>query len=140
MHTVKVICVEYLKLFIWTQLNCSKYCYIISIIQFRYTVQKFLIFLCHTNNSIKHQSFVCTQLNGQTVLFDPLTGPYQVLTLRVRVNLGAMTMKGFSIFHTASGQESHHQMQFWIIFTTLMVEESYPPAEMQSVYSTPPAK
>ena len=68
-----------------------------------------------SNNSIKHQSFVCTQLNVKTVLFlavqfsmlfvctrfkcqtvllDPQIGPYQVLLLLLRVNLGVMAMKG----------------------------------------------
>ena len=30
------------------------------------------------------------------VLFDPLIGPYQVLPLRARVDLGAMAMKGYT--------------------------------------------
>ena len=34
-----------------------------------HTVKWFQVFLCITNNSIKHQLFVCTQLNDQTVLF-----------------------------------------------------------------------
>ena len=33
------------------------------------TVKWFQVLLCITNNSIKHQSFVYTQLNYQTVLF-----------------------------------------------------------------------
>ena len=41
-------------------------------------------------------SFVFTQFKCQTVLFDPQIGPYQVLPLRVRVNLGAMAMKSYS--------------------------------------------
>ena len=32
----------------------------------------FQILLCITNNSIKHQSFVYTQLNDQTVLFQAI--------------------------------------------------------------------
>ena len=35
------------------------------------------------------------------VLFDPKIGPYQVLPPRVRVNLGAMAMKGYSAFPKA---------------------------------------
>ena len=34
-----------------------------------HTVKWFQVLLCITNNSIKHQSFVYTQLNDQTVLF-----------------------------------------------------------------------
>ena len=32
------------------------------------------------------------------VLFNPLIGPYQVLQLRARVDLGAMAMKVYSAF------------------------------------------
>ena len=34
-----------------------------------HTVKWFQVLLCITNNSIKHQSFVYTQLNDQTILF-----------------------------------------------------------------------
>ena len=34
-----------------------------------------------SKKSIKHKSFVCTQCKCQTVLFDPLIGPYQVISL-----------------------------------------------------------
>ena len=76
-----------------------------------------------TNNSIKNQSFVYIQLNDQTllfqpsqssisfvcfqfkcqaVLFDPYIGPYQVLPLQARVDLGVMAMKGYSTFPQSS--------------------------------------
>ena len=76
-----------------------------------------------TNNSIKHQSFLYSQLNDQTVLFltslfstsfvfiqlkcptlllDPLGEPYQVLPLWARVDLGVMTMKEYSAFPKAT--------------------------------------
>ena len=50
------------------------YTYILNIYEtslssFVYTVKWFLVLLCITNNSIKHQSFVYTQLNDQAVLF-----------------------------------------------------------------------
>ena len=32
----------------------------------------------------------------QIYLFDPKIGPYHVLTLRVRVNLGVMVLEGYS--------------------------------------------
>ena len=70
--------------------------------------------LCIPNNLIKDQSFVCIQLNGQTVLFltiwfnishlfahslnyqtvlfYPIIGFYQVLPQWARVDLGAMTI------------------------------------------------
>ena len=34
-------------------------------------VKSFQVLVCITKNSIKRQSFVYTQLNDQTVLFDP---------------------------------------------------------------------
>ena len=37
-----------------------------------HTVKWFQVLLCITNNSIKYQSFVYTQLNDQTVLFQPI--------------------------------------------------------------------
>ena len=45
------------------------------------------------------------------VLFNPLIGPYQVLPLRARVDLGAMAMKGCSVFPKAPALlEPHHQI------------------------------
>ena len=35
-------------------------------------VKYFQVLLCITNNSIKHQSFVYTQLNNQTLLFQTI--------------------------------------------------------------------
>ena len=61
-------------------------------------------------NSLKHKSFVCTQFKCQAVLFNPLIGPYQVLPLWARMNLGAMAMKGYSTFLKAPALlEPHHQ-------------------------------
>ena len=75
------------------QLNNSRYCCVSLTIQ------------------LNHQSFVYTQLNDQTVLFDPEIGPYQMLPLRARVNLGAMAMKGYTAFAKASAiLEPHHQI------------------------------
>ena len=81
------------------------------------------------NNSIKHQSYFYTQLNVrtvlfqtiqfsittqfkcQTVLFNPSIGPYQVILLWARVELGAMAMMGYSAFHnTPTFLEPHHQI------------------------------
>ena len=74
-----------------------------------HTIKWFQVLLRITNDSTKHQSFVDTQLDGQTVLF--LTIRFNgsdlsahslnvkqfyltyVLPLRVRVDLGAMAMK-----------------------------------------------
>ena len=49
---------------IFTQLNWSKYCYVISIIQFLHTVKGFQELIFNSNKSIQRYSFVCTQLDG----------------------------------------------------------------------------
>ena len=72
--------------------------------------------LCITNNSIKYQSFVYTQLNVKTILFPPIQfcitsqfkcqtvlfdlsiRPYQLLPLLARVGLRAIAMKWYSAF------------------------------------------
>ena len=41
------------------------------------------------------------RISTQLVLFNPYIGPYQVLPCRVRVNLGAIPMKGYSAFPKA---------------------------------------
>ena len=54
-------------------------------------------------------SFVCTQFKCLTVLFDPWIGPY--LPLHVRVDLGAMPMKGYSAFPKVPALlKPHHQL------------------------------
>ena len=80
--------------FFGTQLNGFKHRYLKLTIQFKHTLEESFknnistlttlfnitysfvhnllqVLLCITNNSVKRQSFVYTQLNGQTVLFDP---------------------------------------------------------------------
>ena len=111
----------------------------------------FQVLLCITNNLIKHQSFIythlndqtvlfqtihhsiskvfffclhtvkckttvfltiqfsiSTQLNYQTVLFDPKIGPYQVITLQTRVDIGVMAVKRFSVIPKASTSLKPH--------------------------------
>ena len=52
-----------------------------------------------------------SQFKYQTILFNPLIGPYQVQPLQVRVYLGAMTMKGYSSFSKAPPLlVPHHQI------------------------------
>ena len=50
---------------------------------------------------VKH--FLSSQLNGQI-------GPYQVLSLRARMDQGAMAMKMYPTFPRAPGLERHHQI------------------------------
>ena len=58
--------------------------------------------------SISH--LFVTQFKLLSVLFDPLTGPYLVLPLWVREDLGAMAMKGYSTFPKASRLDPHYQI------------------------------
>ena len=63
-----------------------------------------------SNNSVEHKSFVCSQFDYQTALFDPL------IWLQARVQLGAMIMKGYSTFPKAPAlQELHHQIVLYHI-------------------------
>ena len=61
---------------------------------------------------VVHQfSFVCIQCKCQTILFNPLIGPYQELSLRARVDLEAMAMKRYSAFLNAPALlGTHHQI------------------------------
>ncbi len=80
------------------KLNSSKYCYVSLTIQFKY--QSFVYTQLNDQTFLFQaiQFSISTQFKCQTVLFDPQIGPYQVLPLRARVNLGAMATKGYSIF------------------------------------------
>ena len=50
-------------------------------------------------------------ISMRLVLLNPQRGPYQVLPLRTRADLGAMAMKGFSAFPKAPASvEPHHQI------------------------------
>ena len=60
-------------------------------------------------------SFICTQFKSETVLFDPEIGPYLALPLRVRVDIEAMPVNGYSAFpKTSVLLEPHHQIQAWL--------------------------
>ena len=118
--------------FIFTQSNESTYCYVIPIIRFRQTVKEFHALLFNINHSIQHNSFVCTQFKHQTVPFDPLMGSYQVLLLRVRVDMGAMAMKGYCTFFKTTGLN----IRWFCFINKTNCRKSYRSAEMQSVYFT----
>ena len=47
------------------------------------------------------------------VLFNPEIGPYEVLPLRARVDLGAMAMKGCSVFPKASALLGPRHQSVW---------------------------
>ena len=87
--------------------------------------------------------FLFTQLNIKTVHFKQFSLAYllfssiwpidRTLPLWVRVDLGAMAMKGYSAFPEASASDC------LMSYPGHSLEESYPTAEMQLVYSTAPA-
>ena len=73
------------------------------------------------------------------ILFNPKIGPHQVLPHRARVDLGAMAMRGHSVFLKAPAYWNLTIRLFSVIFQDIHCEGSYPSAELQSVYSTAPA-
>ena len=109
----------------------------------------FQVLLCITNNSIKHESFVYTQLNDKTFQFQiiqfsmsfvcnqykyqtPIDWTLSGATTPRQNDLGRMVMKRYTAFLQASTLlKPHHQI--------LVVERSNPSAETQLVYSTVPA-
>ena len=73
------------------------------------TVVWFQVFLSNTNDF-------------QTVLFDSLMEREQVLSLRVRVDIGIMAMKGYSIFFIFPELEPHYQLKFRLTAWTHRLE------------------
>ena len=59
--------------FIYPPSSGTKYCYIVSIIQFRHTDKKFQVLLFNTNNSIQNYSFVSALLDGSKYSYVSLT-------------------------------------------------------------------
>ena len=78
------------------------------------------------------QRLICHKPKQTKFLFNP-----QILPLLVRVDIGVMAIKEYSIFPKALGLEPHHQ--FSVISRTLVREDLNSSAEMQSVDSTAPA-
>ena len=60
-------------------------------------------------------------------------GTEQVLPLRISLDLGVMTMKGYSTFPKAPGLEPHHQMDH------NHIQASNLSSKKQSAHSTTPA-
>ena len=83
-------------------------------------------------------SFVRTQFKCQTVLFDPLIGPYQVLPHWARVDLGAMAIKGYP-YNPKSSRTWTPPSENLVSYPVRSLGRFYPSAEMQSLYSTVPA-
>ena len=75
---------------------------------------------------------ISTQFKWRKVLFDQLIGPYQALPLKRDDNEGVLCIPQCSSITRASPSDcfvSYRKNSLW---------ESYPSAEMQSVYSVPP--
>ena len=65
--------------------------------------------------------------------FSSSIGPYQVLPLRARVDLGVMAMKGYPAFFKAPALLKPHHQTVWCHIRTLVGGGgSYPSAEMYS--------
>ena len=58
-----------------------------------------------------------------------------MLSLRAQVDLGVMAMKRYSAFPKAPALLEPHQLIVYISYPGHMLGESYPSAEIQSVYS-----
>ena len=65
-------------------------------------------------------------------------GPYQVLPLWFKVDVGVIAMKELSLIPIAPSLEPHHQMQFSVISGHSLARRGgyYSSAEKQVVYST----
>ena len=99
------------ELIFCTQLSGSKYCYVSLIIQL----------------NISH--LFALSLNSETSLFNPLIEAYHVLTLRVRVDLGAIAMKGYSTFPKFSRLQPRHQIILCHIQDTRVCGGVLPPIQ-----------
>ena len=122
------------QLSISTQFNCQKHFYFKLFKQLYVIIQLSVNTLLMSENSsiwnnsvkfkckygliVKNVSISCYSVYSihfsigmQLVLFNAQIVPYQVLPLRVRVNLGAMAMKGYSAFPNVPALlEPHHQI------------------------------
>ena len=70
--------------------------------------------ICVVSNNI-----MLILINDWSVIFDPKIGPWQALTVQVRLDPVVIAMKGYCTFPRAPGLEPHHQMQFTAIPWTL---------------------
>ena len=85
-----------------TQFNCQKHFY------FKLFKQLYVTIQLSVNTVLQTIQFSIRML---LVLFNPLIGPYQVLSHQARVDLGAMAMNGYSAFSKAPALlEPHHQI------------------------------
>ena len=124
-----------------------------SIILFKIShlfTHRFQVLLCITNNSIKHQSFVYTQLNDQTILFLTIQFGHSWNVKPIDRTLLGATTPGQS-GHGSYGNEGvlyiSQSSKTGVLLSDSFVlypehtwgrGQSYPSAGMQLVYSTVP--
>ena len=106
----QIVLFQTIQFSISTKLDISKYCYVSLIIQLKH--QSFVHTVeCKNSSILTIQFSISTLSECHTALFDPLIGPYLVLPLRVRDDLGAMTMKEHSPSpKTPALLKPHHQI------------------------------
>ena len=113
-------------------------------------VKCFQVFLCITNISIKHQSFIYMQLNVQTVLFQTIQ--FSISTQFSSIWPINRTLSGATTCGLSGPGSDAKEGVLWIpqsfritgaspldclvSYPGHLLGESYPSAEMQSVYST----
>ena len=72
------------------------HCYVSPTVQLKIShlfKHRQLINISISNKSVCHKSFVCIQFSCLTCLLELLIGPYQLLPLQARVDLGVIAMK-----------------------------------------------
>ena len=108
-YTVNPFC----RWHLWTSLSSF---FSIPLNDFNYfyvslTIQSNISHFLLTVNDETIQFCVNAHFKCQTILFDPYIGPYQVLTLRTRADLGVMAVTSYSAFPNALALlEPNHQI------------------------------
>ena len=113
-------------------------------------IKWFQVFLCITNNSIRHQFFVYTELIGQTILFQTIQFSINHICIHtVKMSKSSIrpidrTLSGVtSLAQSRPGSKEYPAFPKApldrLSYPEHLLEESYPFAEIQSVYSTAPA-
>ena len=67
-------------------------------------------------------SFACPQFKCQTVLFDLEIGPFQVLPLQVRVDLGDMALKGVLQIPQSFIIRGASSVEMQLVYSTALAE------------------
>ena len=114
-----------------TQLNGFTYFYQIRIILFTIiiclqTVKCFQVLLINTNNSINHQSFVYTQLNDQTVLFQGIQFSMSTKLNSSKYSYESLTIQlNISHLFTRLRQLSHESFVYIVACKSSSISNNY---------------